>query len=199
MGWRQTKFSPPDEANKLPEGQFWWVHQWNYSTDVIQAVVTFDQLGLNHWHELTHCYQGLGWKLTDRTICQEESDGGAAPWEYVVARFSRNGGEIAILVFSTFYEDGSPTEALRIGIDKDWDKQADALTTLLNRISHSESDGAKHSRALQNQAFAVVTEATAKDAELRLIELHLASRTRFRAHWLQKTTAVQNAPSELAR
>ncbi len=108
---------------------------------------------LNHWHELTHCYQGLGWKLTKRDILQEDIQDSEHPWEFVVAEFEKVTGETAILVFSTFYEDGSPAEALRIGIDHDWDEKQDLLTTLKSRLTTSESDQSQHTRALQCQSF----------------------------------------------
>jgi hypothetical protein len=62
-GWALTKFIPAPPVDQLPEGQYWWVHQWQYQKDGTNALVSFDQLGEDQWHELTYCYRILDWTI----------------------------------------------------------------------------------------------------------------------------------------
>lgn len=192
-GWKQVAFTPPEDADQLPDGQYWWVHQWMYTRDGQSAGVCFDQLGLNHWHELTHCYQGLGWTLIGRSVQKEESASHGQAWEYVVADFKRETGEYATLVFSTFYEDGTPADALRIGLDHDWNEKPDLTTGFMNRLTASDLELPKHERALQCQVFSVHTNESKADAVHELTQLHLVSRQTFRDKWLAaKGSSSQN-------
>ena len=42
--WRQVGFRPAIEPNAVPEGIYWWVHQWLYQQENWTAIVSFDQL-----------------------------------------------------------------------------------------------------------------------------------------------------------
>ena len=184
-GWHQTAFEPAKSPEHLPEGQYWWVHLWEYAQPQAKAVVTFDQLGLSHWHELTDCYKGNGWILTERTIETEDNATLGSEWEYVIARFNKSTNEQAILVFSTFYEDGTGAKALQIGLDHDWEPELDFGQLLRNRILPAEGTDVGHTRALQCQVFAAFAGEATHDLQQSLIDLHLASRTSFRTDWLR--------------
>ena len=182
--WNCIGFEPAPEPNSLPTGQYWWVHIWHFVQGKEAALVTLDQLGLNHWHELTHCYQGNGWILTERTIDSERNGPESIPWEYVTAHFKKASGQEAVLVFSTFYEDGTPADALRIGIDHDWNKSTDFTDRLLGRVNHSNHEK-PHSRALQCQVFVPLSPYSSPEIIRAVTELHLVSRVCFRDAWLE--------------
>ena len=59
------------------------------------------------WHELTICYQAIGWTLVDRKVV----GAGDAPenhWPVVLATLEKPTLEKATLVFSMFGQDGTP-------------------------------------------------------------------------------------------
>lgn len=196
--WQMVDFQPPLPPIQLPEGQYWWTHSWIYREKTASAVVSFDQLGLNHWHELTHCYQGLGWQLTRREVVVNSDSGAGESWEYVVAELSKLTGERALLIFSTFYEDGSPTEALRIGLDHDWNERPDLATVLLNRL-HPASPQPSHTRALQCQVFGVLPESSSERFSENCTDLHLTSRIIFRQKWLKSIEASMPRNSTVSK
>ena len=202
-GWTGVGFDPAPPPESLPHAQYWWVHAWRYTQGFRLAMVTFDQLGLDHWHELTDCYEGSGWELKERTVQSvaepDAAGSGVREWEYVVARFEKTGGERATLIFSTFYEDGSPAEALRIGIDHKWENELSLTERLRNRVeapANSEQDGIRHSRALQCQVFMPYSGTLPPEVKQSVIELHVASREQFRKLWRQhsETQLVDTGP-----
>ncbi|GEM_PF-391736 len=191
-GWTGVGFDPAPPAESLPHTQYWWVHAWRYTHGSLLALVTFDQLRRDHWHELTDCYEGNGWELKERTVqsVAEHNVAGflTSEWEYVVAQFEKTGGERATLIFSTFYEDGSPAKALRIGIDHKWENELSLTARLRNRVegpANSEQEGIRHSRALQCQVFLPYSGTLTPELEQSVIELHVASRQQFRKLWRQ--------------
>ncbi len=45
-GWSRRTFQAAEDVEELPEGQWWWVHQWIYQNPQgASAIVGFDQLG----------------------------------------------------------------------------------------------------------------------------------------------------------
>jgi hypothetical protein len=184
-GWKRIGFTPPDEVDHLPEGQFWWVHQWLYSKDGRTAGVCFDQLGLNDWHELTVCYQALGWRLVDRSVQTARLREAAEDWKYVVATLENATGQQAILVFSLFYDDGSPVEPETAALSLFEATQPESTRpTMAERIFRNPQPRVVHTRSLQCQVFAEVR-STHTDELKNIIELHIASRLSFRQTWLE--------------
>ena len=188
-GWKRTGFVAAPTPEELPEGQYWWVQQWRFVHGKTAALLTLDQLGLNHWHELTHCYQGNGWILTERTIDSERNGPESIPWEYVTAHLKKTSGQEAVLVFSTFYEDGTPADALRIGIDHDWNKSIDFTDRLIGRANHRYNQK-PHSRALQCQVLVPLSENQSPEIVQTVTALHLESRSRFRDAWLEHANSL---------
>lgn len=182
-GWTRTKFIPAPPVDELPEGQYWWVHQWQYQKDGITALVSFDQLGEDQWHELTYCYRGLDWTMKDRRIMS-----GIAGNEYfVVAEMRKENEEHGLLIFSAFFENGewAPPPSVDIpqlnfrpegAFGKTWER--------LDPIVKYAESTSTHTRALQCQVLVSSTKPIAESVVSSTIELHLQSRKHFRSQWL---------------
>ncbi len=188
-GWTRTKFIPAPAVDELSEGQYWWVHQWQYQKDRTTALVSFDQLGEDRWHELTYCYRILDWVLDDRSIQTDESSAG----KYVLARMSKEGGQHGLLVFSVFFENG------------EWDLPPDFELSLVNSFTQDQGligrmarrfrppeipqgvparNETAIQRALQCQVFIATAKPISGSLVADTIELHLQSRNQFQSHWL---------------
>ena len=188
-GWTRTKFIPAPAVDELPEGQYWWVHQWQYQKDSTTALVSFDQLGEDRWHELTYCYRILDWVLDDRSIQTDKSSAG----KYVLARMSKEGGQHGLLVFSVFFENG------------EWDLPPDFELSLVNSFTQDQGligrmarrfrppeipqgvparNETAIQRALQCQVFIATAKPISGSLVADTIELHLQSRKQFQSHWL---------------
>ena len=89
-GWHQTAFEPAKTPEQLPEGQFWWTHVWHYTNGPQYSIVAFDQADWPSWHELTICYQAIGWTLVDRRVV-EVRDSPENHWPAVVATLEKPG------------------------------------------------------------------------------------------------------------
>jgi exosortase len=75
----------------------WWgrySHRWSYRHAGIGAVVSIDY-PFAGWHELTECYQGVGWHLTEREAVG--GDEGNGPPAFARARFDKPRGRQAYL------------------------------------------------------------------------------------------------------
>ena len=194
--WRQVAFEAAPAPEDLAQGQYWWVHQWKYTRQKALAIVSFDQLGENHWHELTYCYRNQ-----DRTIEQRDVYGAPeAGGKFVVAKMRGEQGDLAVLVFSVFFEDGQwvTPPSLILG-QPDIRKSDDTLTgRIIERIRPSldfaEVDTG-HDRALQCQVLVGCDEDQLQSTIDAAIALHLESRSRFRDHWLAHSNRTNDNDS----
>ncbi len=195
-GWARTRFIPAPPVDELPEGQYWWVHQWQYKRDSETAIASFDQLGESQWHELTWCYRNLDWLIEDRTLFVEPES--AAP--YAVVRLRKGSGEHALLVFSVFFEDGS------------WAAPPDVNVALMNRGNLEDpsllnkmqmkldplivfgDQNAGHTRALQCQCFVAGSRRFSQTAIDAVVKLHLESRQKLRQRWLGHARIQRTIP-----
>jgi hypothetical protein len=174
----------------LPDGQFWWTHAWNYQRNKLDAIVAFDQANWKSWHELTVCYQAIGWTLVDRQV-MSISDAVSV----VQASFEKPTHEKATLVFSLFAQNGSliPPPDIRMTVARE--EEADqSFTSLLNgRLTYQMPEGDLQSsnaetfeRVLQCQVFAQHHGTLSDEERHGLIELHLETLGRFRNAWLNR-------------
>jgi hypothetical protein len=195
--WTRISFTPPENPDTLPSGQYWWVHSWKFQQRDANALVTMDQLGLDHWHELTHCYEGQGWEIEDRRIVESVHEGSTTPWDYVVARMKKPPGEYGLVVFSTFFEDGSPAEALKMGPDHSWEPPEQFRLRVQDRFQ-IPVPAADHTRALQCQVLCQSTAPFSEDTVAGIIELHKQTRQQFRLAWLKyrnQSSETQELPT----
>jgi hypothetical protein len=190
VGWHFRRFEPALPSEQLPNGQFWWTHAWNYHRNKLDALVAFDQANWKSWHELTMCYQAIGWTLVNRQVVSI-SDAVSV----VQATFEKPTHERATLVFSLFAQDGSVIQPPETGMPAAQENETDqSFTSLLNsRLTWKMPEGAQQSsnaetfeRVLQCQVFAQ-HHATLSDEERHgLIELHLETLGCFRNAWLNR-------------
>jgi hypothetical protein len=189
-GWRFRRFQPALPTEQLPDGQFWWTHSWNYGRNKLEALVAFDQANWSSWHELTICYQAIGWILVNRRIVSVSDS-----VSVVQATFEKPTHEKATLVFSLFAQDGSLIQPPEIGISAPQEKETDqSFTSLLNgRLTWQMPEGVEQSsntetfeRILQCQVFAQHDEPLSENDVHSLIELHLETLGCFRNAWLNR-------------
>ena len=187
-GWTRTKFIPAPPVDELPEGQYWWVHQWQYQKDGATALVSFDQLGEDQWHELTYCYRILDWTIHSRTE-YEDNDGGA----YIVAELRKDPNEVALLVFAVFFEDGTWSSPPVVDLTSlnQWKQATGAIEKAIFRFATAPIPGplfvsptSGHTRALQCQVLVSNHRSDTWADKEAAVELHLQSRRHFRAQWL---------------
>jgi hypothetical protein len=190
LGWRFQRFQPALPSEQLPDGQFWWTHIWNYRRNRLDALVAFDQANWSSWHELTVCYQAIGWKLADRRLVSVSNN-----VKIVQASFEKPTHEKATVVFSLFARDGSLIQPPEFGMPAAQEGESDqSFTSLLNgRLTWKLPEGTQQSsstetfdRILQCQVFAQHGEPLSDDDVHSLIELHLETLGCFRNAWLNR-------------
>jgi exosortase len=81
---------------------------WRYEAPGCSAFVSVD-FPFRGWHELSSCYQGIGWKLREREL--RKSEAGA----YVEATFTQADGRLATLLFGLDDLNGTALEAKPFG------------------------------------------------------------------------------------
>lgn len=189
-GWHFRRFQPALPSEQLPDGQFWWTHAWNYRRNQLDALVAFDQANWRSWHELSMCYQAIGWTLVNRQVVSI-SDAVSV----VQATFERPTHERATLVFSLFAQDGSLIQPPEIGMPAAQENETDqSFTSLLNsRLTWKMPEGAQQSsntetfdRILQCQVFAQHDEPLSDEEVRGLMDLHLETLGCFRNAWLNR-------------
>ncbi len=187
-GWRQTAFEPAKSPEELPEGQFWWTHVWNYTNGPQNGIVTFDQADFMHWHDLTVCYRGIGWTVTDKSVLAGTAD--TQGWPCVVARMNKNETTSAILVFSLFFDDGDPVDAR--GYETQNTSPNDFWRLLESRFENNRRTS-KVASIRQCQVLVPYSGKLNSETEASIIALHLQTREAFRKNWLEHR---QSQPSE---
>jgi exosortase len=121
------------------------------------------------WHELTLCYQGIGWELTDRRVETVDAGAGRGPWDRMEASFSKISGARAFVTVCGFDEHGQP---IAIPTQSLW---ADAWNVLT-----STRDLRPYQVAFQTQVFTTAADAEIDDAQRAAArELMLAAREKF--------------------
>ena len=75
---------------------------WHYSNAQKQCVVSIS-FPFHGWHELTRCYEGLGWQIQDRTAQSVPEEG----WQIVTASLTNESGEHAYLVYGFLNDRGA--------------------------------------------------------------------------------------------
>jgi hypothetical protein len=180
-GWKRTKFIPAPAPEDFPEGQFWWSHHWEYATDQLVALVAVDQCQEFHgWHELTYCYEAMGWENVKREIV----DVGDSNWPVVVARFERDDGKYALVAFSLFSKDGNvrlhPPEAGDLDLIKGdfmdvWENRMRNARNRRNSVSFRES--------IQVQVVCVQRHKLTQLESEAVIDLHFKARGDLYGDW----------------
>jgi hypothetical protein len=189
-GWELVKFSPAMDPDVVPQGIYWWVHQWVYRNGSQSVVVACDQLGESDWHELTYCYRNQNRIVVERTVQVDPADGSP----FVTAQLKSEDGSLAALAFSVFYEDGEWTHPPAVNLDSlnqkpIQDTFAGRYHERLQQIVIPDSRNTQHDRAIQCQVLIECTEQTVQETMQAAMQLHLESRRRFRSEWLKHRAA----------
>jgi exosortase len=130
---------------------------------------------LGGWHELTVCYRGIGWELTDRSTPNDASASHRESWTRLEADFIKPEGSRAFLTACAFNEYGQPIDLPSLSLGEDaWR----ALTT--NRGAQSSEV------AFQVQVFVVKSETPTENDRARARELLFKARDLFRTQVAQK-------------
>ena len=177
--WTRASFTPAKKEEQLPEDQIVWTHSWNFQKDALSAYVAFDQAGFMHWHDLTVCYQGLDWTMTSKNVLSstEETD----QWPVVVAQLKKPDGSAAMLVFSSFFDNGDPVDARSYELAK---TAEDGFMRLLGARFDGKTRTSKVASIRQCQVFVPYAGTLTPAIEDSIINLHLSSRESFRNKWL---------------
>lgn len=199
-GWKQIQFKPAEVPDDLPDGQFWWVHAWGYTDGEVACTVSLDQADWTAWHDLTVCYQAVGWKLEDRKVLDIPYPQGGT-WHAVTADFSDSSGRRAFLVFSLFGDDGTPMDSPWQGlypepVDNSFSKRLGDRFDKSENQSQPVQKKMNHTRVLQSQVFLAYSGTLSNERREKLIQLHLESRPYFQDAWNQHWAKWQAAPRQ---
>ena len=177
--WKKRDFTPASPPESLREGEVAWIHSWTFQNGNLPAQVSFDQAGFMHWHDLTVCYEGVGWTVTQKAVSAGTVD--TEKWPCVVARLQKPDASAALLVFSLFFDDGDPVDSLRYEPATSLDDQLRRLLgERLNRDRRTSTVGSIR----QCQVFVPFAGVLDSETEASIIELHLQTREAFREKWL---------------
>ena len=201
-GWKQIQFKPAEVPDDLPDGQFWWVHAWGYTDGEVACTVSLDQADWTAWHDLTVCYQAVGWKLEDRKVLDIPYPQGGT-WHAVTADFSDSSGRRAFLVFSLFGDDGTPMDSPWQGMlseggsaqtgDGGFAKRLADRFKPATSVPQPVHKKINHNRVLQSQVFLAYSGTLSIERREKLIQLHLESRPYFQDAWNQHWAKWQAA------
>jgi exosortase len=78
--------------------------------DETTYTLSFDFAFVESWHELTICYHGNGWEMSERRVCPFVDEHTSENWGYVEADFSKPDGVAGALCFAEFDQFGTPFE-----------------------------------------------------------------------------------------
>ena len=191
--WQRLKFIPAKTPESLTVGVYWWVHQWIYGRNNQNAIVSFDQLGEDQWHELTYCYRTQDWVIVQRDVYEDLEQGG----QYIAVKMHREDGELAVLVFSVFFEDGQWAVPPTVNLSRMNEfnpanpRLGDRMRGRVDPISSFAEPVSGHDRALQCQVLISCNETNFAETLDSAVHLHLESRLRFRAGWLKHADSLK--------
>jgi hypothetical protein len=123
--------------------------QWNYHSGTYRCAIALDQ-PFPGWHELTQCYQNMGWNLVENgRQLKQAFDRNGVEWPYIQIELNKPTGEKAFVLFSFFDATGQPFEA-----PADWGALNQFFIRLRNRLSPQVRQRLFNAESYQVQAFA---------------------------------------------
>lgn len=126
----QTDFESSHRTRRAAFGEH--SRSWNYSMPSGATRVSLDFM-FHEFHELTECYVGIGWRVSDRRV-RERSNGD----KYVEAELVKESGERAILLFGSFDHGGNNFAP----------PDASLFAGLTNRIAKQQTNGVYQTQLL---------------------------------------------------
>lgn len=177
--WNRVSFEPAKVRDDQSEEQRVWTHSWGFQKDGLSACVAFDQAGFAHWHDLTVCYQALGWTMSSKSVLSSTAE--TDQWPVVVARIRKPDGSTAILLFSLFFDNGDPVDARGYDVAR---TAEEGFKRLLSGRFDRNRRTSQVASIRQCQVLVPYAETLTSDMENNIINLHLQSRESFRKKWL---------------
>jgi exosortase len=104
-GVRKIGFKPQERDASSAFGNYSRIYEYKDTADNLYLVSCDFPFGPT-WHDLTICYLGVGWSLTDVSNIRPPIAPGDTAWEYVEANFDRPDGTTALVEYSVFDETG---------------------------------------------------------------------------------------------
>ena len=182
--WKQFGFMPPDKESTSRV----WASSWQYRSQTTAAVVSFDQAGYTGWHELSDCYVANGWTHVSRNTFAPLGE----EWPCVISEFTNSREELAFVVFSLFFDDGTPVFPPAYDLSKPAEEQGGFLNKFGNRFSELHPSQQRQDPTRQCQVFIAgqnIPESVRNDA----LQLHLETRKSFLNCWKEnQTNSEQN-------
>jgi hypothetical protein len=116
----RASFKEEERAREDVFGQFSRVFEYHDGHENAYLVSCDFPFGPD-WHDLTVCYRGTGWELTERRVVSlpGNSQSGGGSWDYVEAHFQRPDGTVALLLYCVFDASG---EAVRPPSNSIWEE-----------------------------------------------------------------------------
>jgi hypothetical protein len=178
--WQQASFSPARGSESAKEDALVWTHAWTFQKDGMSAYVAFDQAGFMHWHDLTVCYEALGWRVASKQVVSNTA--ATERWPVVVAGLEKLDGTTAMLVFSLFFDNGDPVDARSYEVAA---TAGEGFKRLLGARFEGTQRTSKVASIRQSQVLVAHTGTLSSDEANSIINLHLQTRQSFRNTWLE--------------
>jgi exosortase len=134
----RQRFETKVRGSESSFGEF--SHEWHYRSGTTSATVAVD-FPFRGWHELTHCYQSLGWSLKDRVVRTGKAPGGAEPGAWVEVLLERLPGRRATLIFAIDDQRGNDLEPPPTRTMLDAGKSLDILRFARTRLGKLMDSG----------------------------------------------------------
>ncbi len=150
--WELGKYTMEDRERGSDFGQR--SDTWIYGTNSqLLTTVSVDQ-SFPGWHELTRCYQNVGFILKKRTaVTPKSDDGDGEKWPFVEAEFShKTNGESAYLIFCFTDGSGVPYSA-PVSWGGFWGGIRAFVERVKNRLAHQYRKRLFRGEAYQMQVF----------------------------------------------
>lgn len=106
-GLARTKFETTHRDRDDIFGEFSRTYVYSDSGGA-EHLVSCDFPFSQGWHELTTCYSGAGWRVTERSTNTTPSDAVGGAWTMAEAELARDDGARGYVVWSMFDEAGEP-------------------------------------------------------------------------------------------
>lgn len=159
---------------------------WKYQSPQYAATVSIDQ-PFPGWHELTVCYKNSGWEMISRKRIDPAETGDLGPggenWPYVVAKFKRETGERAYLVFALFNTAGDPVTP-----PAQWNRMFYFFSGIKNRMSNRLRASLFDNSTYQVQSFVPsYGDGLSESSEKEVVDHFLQVREILKEKFLAKT------------
>ncbi len=122
-GWQQESFERIEHEHDRGLGDYSLAYAYRHKKSGVRMMLSIDYPFPRNWHELSTCYRGRGWNLTERQILPATCAKSAEPWNYVEARFEQN-AEHALLTFGFVDAAG---EVMSPAVDDMWERVTNRL------------------------------------------------------------------------